>query len=54
MMVGIYLALPDMPGVDGILGTEFLGQFSVSIDQHNSRLTLMPHKSLKTKKKWQD
>lgn len=41
--VGVYLPSPERPGIDGILGTDFLGSFQVSIDHRNEKLTLKPH-----------
>ena len=45
LLVGVYLAISVMPSTDGILGTDFLGAFSVSIDQHNGKLTLKSHEN---------
>lgn len=38
--VGVYDALPQAPAVDGLLGTNFLNHFKVTVDRDQRRLTL--------------
>ena len=40
--IGVYEALPDLPDVDGILGTDYLGHFTVTIDRQKGTLLLVP------------
>src|SRR5262249_39278612 len=38
--VGLYEALPHLPGLDGLLGSDVLRHFAVSLDRAARRLTL--------------
>lgn len=40
--VGVFDGMAHMPGVDGLLGGNFLNHFKVTIDRENRRLTLEP------------
>lgn len=40
--IGVYEAVPDLPDVDGILGTDYLSHFRVTIDRQNGTLLLVP------------
>jgi predicted aspartyl protease len=42
--IGVYDATPDLPDVDGILGTDFLGHFTVTIDRQRGTLLLAPQR----------
>jgi predicted aspartyl protease len=42
--IGVYDATPDLPDVDGILGTDFLGHFTVTIDRQSGTLLLAPQR----------
>jgi predicted aspartyl protease len=41
LMVGVYLAFPNDPLVDGILGADFLGHFTVTVDHDKRQLRLV-------------
>jgi len=40
--IGVYEAVPDLPDVDGILGTDYLSHFTVTIDRQKGTLVLVP------------
>ena len=40
--IGIYEAVPDLPDVDGILGSDYLSHFTVTIDRQKGTLLLVP------------
>jgi predicted aspartyl protease len=40
--IGVYDATPDLRDVDGILGTDYLGHFTVTIDRQTRTLLLAP------------
>jgi hypothetical protein len=40
--IGVYEAMPDQPDVDGILGTDYLNHFIVTIDRQKGTLLLVP------------
>ena len=40
--IGVYEAVPDLPDVDGILGTDYLSHFRVTIDRQSGTLLLVP------------
>jgi predicted aspartyl protease len=40
--IGVYEAMPDQPDVDGILGTDYLNHFAVTIDRRKGTLLLVP------------
>jgi predicted aspartyl protease len=40
--IGVYEITPDLPDVDGILGTDYLGHFRVTIDRQGRTLLLAP------------
>lgn len=40
--IGVYEAVPDLPDVDGILGTDYLNHFAVTIDRQKGTLLLVP------------
>ena len=42
--IGVYDATPDLPDVDGILGTDFLGHFTLTIDRQSGTLLLAPQR----------
>lgn len=42
LMIGVYEDLPYASNIHGVLGTDFLNFFKMSIDQQNRILTLMP------------
>jgi predicted aspartyl protease len=42
--IGVYDATPDLPDVDGILGTDYLGHFTVTIDRKGGTLLLAPQR----------
>jgi len=46
--VGVFDGLAHMPGVDGLLGGDFLNHFKVTIDRENHRLTLEPSRATPT------
>ncbi|MCK5601988.1 retropepsin-like domain-containing protein [Candidatus Pacearchaeota archaeon] len=41
LMVGVYAVFPNKPLVDGILGTDFLRHFTVTVDHHTRQLRLV-------------
>ena len=41
LMVGVYSVFPNAPLVDGILGTDFLRHFTVTVDHHTRQLRLV-------------
>jgi len=41
LMVGVYSVFPNAPLVDGILGTDFLRHFTVTVDHHTRQLRLL-------------
>jgi predicted aspartyl protease len=43
--IGVYEAVPDLPDVDGILGTDYLSHFTVTIDRQKGTLLLVPLRS---------
>lgn len=43
--VGVYNALPNVRGVDGLLGGNFLNHFKLTLDRENRSLTLEPSRS---------
>jgi hypothetical protein len=43
LKVGVSVVNPDAPLVDGVLGGDFLGHFTVTVDRHASRLRLVSH-----------
>jgi predicted aspartyl protease len=40
--IGVYEVVPDLPDVDGILGSDYLSHFTVTIDRQNGTLLLVP------------
>jgi predicted aspartyl protease len=40
--IGVYEVVPDLPDVDGILGTDYLSHFTVTIDRQKGTLLLVP------------
>lgn len=42
LYVGVYDVVPDLPGIDGLLGLDFLGHFQIRIDRAAGRLVLEP------------
>jgi predicted aspartyl protease len=42
--IGVYDATPDLRDVDGILGTDYLGHFTVTIDRQARTLLLAPQR----------
>jgi len=40
--IGVYEAVPDLPDVDGILGSDYLSHFTVTIDRQKGTLLLVP------------
>ena len=45
MDVGVYDVLPALPGVDGLLGSNFLNHFRVTIDRQAVRVSLEPSRA---------
>jgi predicted aspartyl protease len=45
IVIGVYEAVPDLPDVDGILGTDYLSHFTVTIDRQRGTLLLVPLRS---------
>lgn len=40
--IGVYEAMPDLPDADGILGSDYLSHFTVTIDRQKGTLLLVP------------
>ena len=40
--IGVYEVVPDLPDVDGILGSDYLSHFTVTIDRQKGTLLLVP------------
>jgi predicted aspartyl protease len=40
--IGVYEAMPDLPDADGILGSDYLSHFAVTIDRQKGTLVLVP------------